>query len=135
MAPHWKVYYDSWCPTCTRIQLSLRCLDWLNHLTFDSIRDADAARRLGVSLEALERRMHVLHLKNGRVAEGMEALVVLTAQIPLLWPLWPLCQLSVRCGFGHPLYDWIASLRRIVPIGHCQSSGCSLHTEQKGRSE
>lgn len=121
------VYYDSWCPLCTRVRQRLGQLDWLKLLRFASIRDQEAVRELGVPMDHLERRMHVRNLRTGAVTDGIHAVSAIAARVPLLMPLWPGVALSARLGLGQQAYDFLASRRSIVPVGHCDETGCSIH--------
>lgn len=120
------VYYDGWCPLCTRIRQRLERLDWLGHLAFASIREAGLAERLGRSPEALAARMHIQVERTGQIADGIEAVVAIASHLPLLWPLWPFAWLAAKLGFGQPLYDAIARRRTVLPVGGCDDGACEL---------
>lgn len=122
-----EVYYDGWCPLCTRVRERLDRLDWLGLLTFRSIREPGVAAALGVPAERLEQRMYVRAWPSGRLADGIWAVAAVAARVPALMPLWPFIQLLAWLGVGQRLYDWIASRRAIVPVGNCDGEACSVH--------
>lgn len=124
--PILTVYYDEWCPLCRGIRSRLERLDWLGRLTYASTRAPGVVATLGVTAEALERQMHVRDLRSGRVLAGIDAVGAITAQLPLLMPLWPLIRLSAALGFGGWAYAFIASRRAVVPTGGCEHGECRL---------
>lgn len=121
-----EIYYDGWCPVCTATARRLGRLDWLGRLTFRSIRDEAAVRASGIAPAELERRMYARSPVTGKTAGGIDAIAAIAARLPLLMPLWPLLRLSSLIGVGQRVYDWVASRRTIVPIGHCVNGACTL---------
>lgn len=121
-----EIYYDGWCPVCTAAAARLRRLDWLGRLSFHSIRDEAAVQASGIPPAELERRMYARNPATGATAGGIDAIAAIAARLPLLMPLWPFVRLSGLIGVGQPLYDWMASRRTIVPVGHCTDGACSL---------
>lgn len=122
-----EVYYDSWCPICTAARRRVERLDWLGLIRFQSTRDPAATAALGVTAEQLEERMHARHLHNGKVVDGIWALVAVFARVPLLMPLWPLVTGVAYLGFGQALYDWVARRRTVIPVGACNDVSCNIH--------
>ncbi len=120
------VFYDGWCPLCTRASRRLARLDWLGRLRFVSIREPGAAEEAGVPPERLAARLHVRSARTGRWAEGIWAVAAIAARLPLFWPLWPLLVAAGVSGLGQPVYDFIARRRAIVPAGQCDEHGCRL---------
>lgn len=127
MARNIQVYYDGWCPMCNAIRSRIERLDWLNQVSFRSIREPGVMEELGVSAERLEQRMHVRHSGSGQVEDGIYAVAAIAARVPLFMPLWPFVRLAAAVGLGQPLYDFIASRRAIVPVGHCNNGICEIH--------
>jgi predicted DCC family thiol-disulfide oxidoreductase YuxK len=106
-----RVYYDGWCTLCRRSAGTLRRLDWLGVLELVSFRDEGVAERDGLDLQRLERRMQARPAAGGPVREGMDAVVLVAARLPLLWPVWPLLVAARWTGIGRAAYDWIAARR------------------------
>lgn len=121
-----EVYYDGWCPLCTSTKERLERLDWRRAVTFRSLREPGVEGRTGIPVDRLAHRMHALDRQTGRVSEGIYAVADLARHLPLLMPLWPLIRLSAALGLGQPLYDYIASRRAILPVGHCENGACPL---------
>lgn len=121
------VYYDGWCPLCTGIHRRIERLDWLDQITFASMREPGVAESVGIEAARLAERMHARHPRTGRVVDGIEAVAAIVARIPLLWPLWPFIKLSAWTGLGNWLYDAIARRRTIIPVGACEEGACPIH--------
>jgi predicted DCC family thiol-disulfide oxidoreductase YuxK len=123
------VYYDGWCPLCRAIRQRLERIDWLKRLALVSVREAGAAESLGVEPQRLAERMHVRDNRTGKVVDGIDAVAAVAAQVPALWPAWPLLLLASRTGLGQPLYDFIARRRTVIPVGGCEDGACPIHRE------
>ncbi|MDK8180013.1 DUF393 domain-containing protein [Paenibacillus sp. UMB4589-SE434] len=124
---HLEVWYDSWCPLCTGIRKRLIAIDSFRVLQFQSIRDEIAVSQSSVKhipLPELEQRMHVREVQSNRLYSGIDAVIVISKVIPLLWIFWPLLVISRWIGLGERMYDFIASRRIIVPAGACQDQQC-----------
>lgn len=120
------VLYDSWCPLCKKSKFYLEKIDWLNKLVFQSIRDSANLQKYQIDMEVAEQRMHTFDSGKNRLEEGMYSIVRISKAIPLLWLFLPLFQLSLLCGVGQKLYDFIAKRRRILPVGHCIDHPCEI---------
>ncbi|WP_051287404.1 thiol-disulfide oxidoreductase DCC family protein [Paenibacillus taiwanensis] len=124
---HLEVWYDSWCPLCTGIRKRLIAIDSFHVLQFQSIRDEIAVNQSSVKhipLLELEQRMHVREVESNRLHRGIDAVIVISKAIPILWIFWPVLVISRWIGLGEKLYDYIASRRIIVPAGACQDQPC-----------
>jgi predicted DCC family thiol-disulfide oxidoreductase YuxK len=128
----YELYYDGWCPICRGAKERLAALDWQGRLTFLSMRVPGVAERLGVRTQDLAARMHVRSVRTGQLWAGIAAVRVVAGALPPLWPLFPAIWLSERLGLGGWLYDWIASRRPIIPVGHCTDQACSIHGPNEG---
>jgi len=60
-------------------------------------------------------------IKNGTIQkEGMDALLLISFDLPLLWIFIPFFWLSIKLGLGSMIYDWIARNRLLFPVpGYC----------------
>lgn len=120
------MFYDGWCPVCTRSADLVRRLDVLQRVTPVSFRDPGVIERHGLDLARLEQRMQCRDAATGTVSEGIDAVIAVARRVPALWPALPLLALSRSLGVGGRLYDFIARRRRILPLGHCGAPGCRL---------
>lgn len=123
------VFYDGWCPLCTRVAQLWKRLDFLNQLQLVSFRDPSVVRALGVDLQRAERRMICRSPLSNDEYEGFDAIIQVALRLPPFWPFIPML-LSVRLlGFGQPLYDFIASRRAVLPVGNCSGNACGIRAE------
>jgi len=112
------VYYDGWCPACTRSARWLSRLDLLSLVHYVSFRGL--AR---VDQRRAERRILSVDGR-GRVREGMDVMIQIAARSPMLWLIvTPL--VVIRLIFGQRAYDFVASRRLILIPGPC-GDHCSV---------
>ncbi len=106
------VYYDGWCPACTR---SAR---WLDRLDLFSLVHYVSFRGLSrVDQWRAERRILSID-GHGRVREGMDVMIQIASRSPLLWvTVLPL--LVLRGAVGQRAYDFLASRRLVLVPGPC----------------
>jgi predicted DCC family thiol-disulfide oxidoreductase YuxK len=121
------VYYDGWCPACTRSVLWLDRLDLLSLVRFVSFRglssvDQRRAERRIVSVEG-----------RGRVREGMDVMLQIAARSPLLW-VFVIPLLLIRLVAGQRAYDVVASRRLILIPGPCGDHCSVLHDTYAGHT-
>lgn len=118
------VFFDSWCPVCTKIERNIKRLDTFRLIEFKSIRNSDLD--IGVPKEDLEKEMHCLDKRTGTITVGIDAIASITARVPLLMILWFPIKLSSKLGFGHKMYHYIASTRTITPVNNCTDDSCQI---------
>ncbi|HEV8339052.1 MAG TPA: DCC1-like thiol-disulfide oxidoreductase family protein [bacterium] len=106
------VYYDGWCPACTRSVRWLNRLDLLSLVHYGSFRGLSS-----VDKRRAERRILSVD-ERGRVREGMDVMVQIAARSPLLW-LSVIPLLLIRLVAGQRAYDFVASRRLILVPGPC----------------
>ncbi|MDR7556104.1 MAG: DCC1-like thiol-disulfide oxidoreductase family protein [Armatimonadota bacterium] len=112
-----RVFYDGWCPLCTRSARWLARLDLAGLVRWISFRDPGVAERYGLDPDRAARRIQSLDGR-GRRREGIDALLAVAVRIPLLWPLVPVLGVG-RLVAGQRLYDALATRRLIVVPGAC----------------
>lgn len=113
------VFYDGTCPFCVYSATKLKKLDWMNKLTILDLFTPGLLGKYHIPLEKAMKRIQVV--KNGTVRkEGMEALLLISSRLPLLWIFIPFFWLSIKLGLGTKIYDWIARNRFLFPVpGYC----------------
>ncbi|OYD06939.1 DCC1-like thiol-disulfide oxidoreductase family protein [Paludifilum halophilum] len=131
------VFYDGWCPFCTRSVHTAKKLDGFGLIHFVSFREPGVTASYGLDPDRLEKRLH--STKDGlHFHEGIDGIIQMVSRLPLLWPFWPLLILSRRLGIGQRVYDWIAGKRTIIPAGgcdeHCSIGSRTSSTRQKTSS-
>ncbi|PKO05938.1 MAG: hypothetical protein CVU41_09105 [Chloroflexi bacterium HGW-Chloroflexi-3] len=113
------VFYDGTCPFCVFSARNLKKLDWMNQLRILDLFTPRLLEKYNIPLEKAMNRIQVV--KNGNVRkEGMEALLLISGHLPLLWIFIPFFWLSIKLGLGSKIYDWIARNRFLFPVpGYC----------------
>ncbi|HFU7090021.1 TPA: thiol-disulfide oxidoreductase DCC family protein [Bacillus cereus] len=119
------VFYDSWCPICTKVKNNIEKLDWFNQIQLISIR-SENINHIEIPLKELEKSMHCKFSTNNRTVSGIEAIAAIVIRLPLLAPLWPIIKLSSLLGIGQWLYNRIATTRKIIPVNNCEGSSCKI---------
>ncbi|PTX60798.1 putative DCC family thiol-disulfide oxidoreductase YuxK [Melghirimyces profundicolus] len=123
------VFYDGWCPFCTKSVRTARKLDWFRLLHFVSFREPHVVKTHNLDPDRLEKRLH--STRDGRrFCEGIDAIIQMGARLPLLWPVLPFLLLSKWLGLGQRVYDAIAARRTIIPTGACDEH-CSLEDRKR----
>ncbi|PEA55452.1 thioredoxin [Bacillus pseudomycoides] len=124
-------FYDSWCPMCTKIANRTKELDKKGKITFVSFREEEIVQQYCLS-EEMQQNMeqHLYIYKDARWYKGIQSIYVLAKVIPAYWAIVPFIKLSILFGFGHVLYDYIATKREIVPVGHCKNGVCEIRREK-----
>ena len=120
------VYYDSWCPICTKYKKRLERMDVLNKLNFVTFREPSIIAELNIPLEKLEKEMHI-RKPNGQILRGYDAICSLFSRIPFLVWLWPFMKVLKFLGVGNIIYNFIASRRLIIPTGNCGKNTCEIN--------
>ncbi|PEK57865.1 thiol-disulfide oxidoreductase DCC family protein [Bacillus wiedmannii] len=121
------VYYDSWCPLCINVTNRIKSLDWLGLIELVSIRNEDKLKEINISPDELSKRMHAIKKKNNKVLVGIDAISAMVVRLPLLFPLWIVLKFFTLIGVGHSVYDFIATRRKIVPVGKCKDDVCKIN--------
>ncbi len=113
------VFYDGTCPFCVTSARNLKKLDWLNKLKIIDLFTPGILEIYDVPLEEAMNRIQVV--KNHKIRrEGMNALLLISWYLPLLWIFIPFFWLSIKLRIGSKIYDWIARNRFLFPVpGYC----------------
>lgn len=118
------VLYDDQCRFC-RLQVTLiRHLDLGNRLRFLPARCAPASLAIaGITPVVLQREMVVL-TAGGEVGKGIDAIRLLSRQLPLLWPLAALLHLPGSYRLWRWMYRAIARNRYL--LGRVCGDQCAI---------
>jgi len=113
------VFYDGTCPFCVYSARNLKKMDWMNKLNILDLFTPGLLEKYNIPLEKAINRIQVV--KNGNVRkEGMDAVLLISFDLPLLWIFIPFFWLSIKLGLGSMIYDWIARNRFLFPVpGYC----------------
>lgn len=124
--PKLIVFYDSWCPVCSRTKNILMKIDWLERLDYASIRDLSVLDKYPLDPRKVEKRMHTIWINEGKFENGIRSIISIAKQVPLLWLFVPFLYMSLYFGFGVKMYDWLASKRKVLPVGGCDGDICEI---------
>jgi len=119
------VLYDGWCPLCIKSVARLKKFDFFNLIEFLSFRNPEILKQYNIEIRILEKRMHSFN--KGKVSQGIDAFIQIIQRMPLLWIILPFMYTAKILGFGQCLYDYIASRRKIIPVGQCNSNTCDIN--------
>jgi predicted DCC family thiol-disulfide oxidoreductase YuxK len=114
---HLVVFYDGWCSWCTRAARRWASLDPFGLVYYVSFRDPEVVEVYGLDSARLERRMHAA-AADGRLCEGMDALVAIASRSMIAWPVLP-ALLLMRAVAGQRAYDAVARRRPVLVPGAC----------------
>lgn len=118
------VWYDGWCPFCTRSIELWRKWDIFELIVFISFRHI-SEEALPASIEHLEKRIHSRSVVSDDCRSGIASIAQICSRIPLLMPMSIVLICCEKVGIGHRIYDFVAKRRYIVPVGHCDTISCS----------
>ncbi|EKS8372819.1 DUF393 domain-containing protein [Bacillus cereus] len=126
------VFYDGWCPFCTRTIHKIQKLDFLKLIHFVSFRTEGIIQSNQLSIELLEKMIHSKKEGDEDLKVGIHSFIQISKRVLPMWGLLPILYLSVWCGFGQQLYKFIANRRIIIPGGGCNGSEeCKINFDKK----
>ncbi|HKE88010.1 MAG TPA: DUF393 domain-containing protein [Vicinamibacterales bacterium] len=111
------IYYDGDCRLCAGTARRLEQVLSRRHLALRPLQTTGAATILGVSEEQLLEEVR-LHLDDGSVLGGANAVVEIARRIWWAWPLWAMSRAPGVMPRLHHLYRWVARNR------YCLSGAC-----------
>ncbi|MFP3590483.1 thiol-disulfide oxidoreductase DCC family protein [Chryseobacterium sp. SIMBA_038] len=114
------VYYDGWCPRCTKFMKTVKKIDWLQAIDFHSLRDRGSMK--GIDFALAEKQMASY---SNSWAYGYESIFRILSRLPLLWLFFPVLWLMQVTKIGQALYIQLAVNRKIIPI-HCDDNVCNI---------
>lgn len=115
-----KVYYDNWCPNCTKFMRFIKKMDFLNLIVFKKLRGNNNFR--GINLEEAEKKM--ASTKDNKLWNyGYNSIYEIFKRVPLFWVFIPVLFLLKISKTGEFLYNELALKRKIIPMycdDHCE---------------
>ncbi|KEO77774.1 vitamin K-dependent gamma-carboxylase [Paenibacillus polymyxa] len=124
------VFYDGWCPVCTNIKDNLYKLDYFRLLRLVSFRNSSLVQAYKLDVNELERRMHSFSMNDSsKIQRGIDSIAQICTRIPYLWWAVPFIIIFKKMGIGGCLYDYIASKRKVIPVGNCDDL-CELQPKR-----
>ncbi|WP_242068189.1 DCC1-like thiol-disulfide oxidoreductase family protein [Bacillus thuringiensis] len=126
------VFYDGWCPFCTKTTKKIHKMDYLNLIDFVSFRDKGIIQENKLSIEKLEEMIHSRKKDAEDVKIGIYSFIQISKRVIPMWCILPALYVSVWFGFGQKLYKFIADRRIIIPSNGCNdSTECKIDFEKK----
>jgi predicted DCC family thiol-disulfide oxidoreductase YuxK len=110
-----KVYYDDWCPNCTRFMKFIKKIDVFNLIIFKKLRDQNLSE--GINLKEAEKKM-ASTVDESVWNYGYKSLYEVFKRIPFFWLFVPVLYVLKLTTLGDFLYDELALKRKIIPM-HC----------------
>ena len=115
------IFYDIFCPNCTKFTHTIKKLDWLHLLEIKKLRDENITnvhKEIDIKLAGQQMASFV-----NKWQYGYFSLFSIFARIPILWIFAPLFFILKITGLGQLLYIQFAIKRRIIPL-HCSVDSC-----------
>ncbi len=113
-----NVFYDNWCPNCTRFIGIVGSLDWLGLIIPQKLRDNAAYPKIDYNL-AKEKMATTTDGKQW--IYGYASLFAIFCRLPLCWVVLPVFYLLKITGLGDYAYNELAVKRKIIPL-QCDDS-------------
>ncbi|MCW3161651.1 DUF393 domain-containing protein [Chryseobacterium oryctis] len=115
------VYYDSWCPRCTKFMKTVKKIDWLNLTDFRSLRERGQSMN-GIDYLRAEKEM-ASYINSW--SYGYQSIFRILMRLPLLWLFFPVLWLMQITKIGQIIYIQLAVNRKIIPL-HCDNDVCNI---------
>lgn len=117
------IYYDDFCPNCTRFINVISKLDWLNLIKIKKLRNIlDINNAKGIDENLAEKQMASF---DGNWNYGYITLFKIFSRIPVFWIFIPLFWLLKISTHGQYFYLQLAVNRKIIPL-HCNGDSCKI---------
>lgn len=117
------VFYDNWCPNCTRFIHAVKKVDWLQGIREVQLRNPDLPDQYpGLDLQKAYQEMASYRRK---WYYGYTSIYLILIKIPLAWVFIPILFILKISGMGEIIYRELAIKRKIIPI-HCTAESCEI---------
>ncbi|SNA87643.1 conserved hypothetical protein [Flavobacterium psychrophilum] len=117
------IFYDNWCPNCTKFANHIQKIDWLNLIDFKELRNENQTNQfIEINIELAKQQMASY---TNKWNYGYISLYLIFLRIPLFWVSIPFFWLLKVTKFGQYLYKELALKRKIIPL-HCDSETCEI---------
>lgn len=117
------VFYDNFCPNCTKFNKLVKKLDWFNLIDSKQLRNelliSSSFRNIDFELAKQEMASN----KNEVWFYGFNTIYLILKRLPLFWFFIPLLYFLKITNIGQFLYKQLAINRKIIPI-HCDKNSC-----------
>ncbi|GAE95426.1 thioredoxin [Gracilibacillus boraciitolerans JCM 21714] len=125
------VFFDGWCPMCRQVMKTINKMDLFNLVKSASIRNQKVLNENQLVKEEVEIRMHSKSVIEGEMKRGFDSILQICTRLVPLYVLIPFLLVGKFLRLGDLIYDYIAKRRLIVPVNHCDDSGCDINIQSK----
>lgn len=117
------IFYDNYCPNCSKFKTFIEKIDWLQKIDFKELRTQNHTNQFkDINLELAKQQMASY---NRKWNYGYISLYLIFLKIPLFWIFIPLFWVLKISKLGQFFYTELALKRKIIPI-HCNSEICEI---------
>ena len=117
------IFYDNYCPNCTKFSKLVQKLDWLKLIQIKQLRNELHTNSFrNIDLELAKQQMASFGTK---WHYGFNSLYFIFARLPLFWLSIPILYILKITNLGQILYKELALKRKIIPI-HCDAEICDI---------
>ncbi len=117
------IFYDNWCPNCSKFANIIQKIDWLNLIDFKELRNEKHTNQfIEINIELAKQQMASY---TNKWNYGYISIYLIFLRIPLFWISIPFFWLLKITKFGQYLYKELALKRKIIPL-HCDENSCML---------
>jgi predicted DCC family thiol-disulfide oxidoreductase YuxK len=118
-----KIFYDNFCPNCTKFAKWVEKLDWLKRIEIKQLRNKLHTNSFTeIDLELAKQQMASFGTK---WHYGYDSLYFIFLRLPLFWLVIPFFYFLKITTLGQLMYVELALKRKIIPI-HCDAGICNL---------
>ena len=117
------IFYDNWCPNCTRFNKIVEKLDWFNLIDSKQLRNIQNTQQFkDLKLGLAHQQMASYTIKWNY---GFVSIFLILSRLPIFWIFFPFLYIFKITGFGQLIYKELAIKRKIIPL-HCDENSCML---------
>ena len=117
------IFYDNFCPNCTKFSKLVLKLDWLKLIEIKQLRNELHTNSFrNIDLELAKKQMASFGTK---WHYGYNSLYYIFVRLPLFWLFIPILFILKITKLGQVIYIEFAQKRKIIPI-HCDEKTCEI---------
>lgn len=117
------IFYDNYCPNCTKFSKLVQKLDWLKLIEIKQLRNELHTNSFrSIDLELAKQQMATYATT---WHYGYNSLFFIFARLPLFWIFIPILYILKITKLGQLMYSELALKRKIIRI-HCDAKKCGI---------
>jgi len=118
------VFYDNWCPNCTRFIEIVKKLDWLDLIDEKKLRNLSDTSKFP-DLNPILAKEQMASYKDSKWNYGYISIYHIFLRLPIFWLFIPFFFILNISKLGNYLYMELALKRKIIPL-HCDKESCEI---------